>query len=105
LSISDSSERLSGVNSHAGTILEGAMGDLCLIYFEEQKLDALIDTALAYDIQMRGPDDTLYPMTGVHQGIVEPERLVFTGAALDEKRNPLFEVLNTATFAEQGGKW
>jgi Activator of Hsp90 ATPase homolog 1-like protein len=104
LSISDSSERLSGVNSHASTIMEGAMRDLCLIYFEEQKLDALIDEALAYDVHMRGSDGTLYPMTGVYQEIVEPERLVFTGAAPDEKGNPLFEVLNTATFAEQGGK-
>jgi uncharacterized protein YndB with AHSA1/START domain len=80
------------------------MGDLCLIYFEEQKLDAFIDAALAYDIHMRGPDGTLYPRTGVYQEIVEPERLVFTGAALDEKGSPLFEVRNTATFAEQGGK-
>jgi uncharacterized protein YndB with AHSA1/START domain len=65
--------------------MEGAMRVLCLIYFEEQKLDALIDEVLAYDIHMRGPDGTLYPMTGVYQEIVEPERLVFTGAALDEK--------------------
>ena len=83
------------------------MGDLWLIYSEAQKLDALIDAALAYDIHMHGmhgPDGTLYPMMGVYQVIVEPERLVFTGAALDEKGNPLFEVRNTATFAEQGGK-
>jgi Activator of Hsp90 ATPase homolog 1-like protein len=104
LSISDSSERLSGVNTHASTIMEGALRDLCLIYFEEQKLNAFIDEALAYDIHMHGPDGTLYPITGVYQEIVEPERLVFTGAALDEKSNPLFEVRNTATFAEQGGK-
>jgi uncharacterized protein YndB with AHSA1/START domain len=80
------------------------MRDLCLIYFEEQKLDALIDEALAYDMHMRGPEGTLYPMTGIYQEIVEPERLVFTGAALDEKGDPPFEVLNTVTFAEQGGK-
>ena len=53
---------------------------------------------------MRGPDGTLYPMTGVYQEIVEPGRLVFTSAALDEEGNPLFEVLNTVTFSEQGGK-
>jgi hypothetical protein len=46
-------------------IMEGAMGDLCLIYFEEQKLDALIDEALAYDIHVRGPAGALCPMTGV----------------------------------------
>ena len=55
-------------------------------------------------IHMRGPDGTVYPMTGVYQEIVESEQLVFTSAALDEKGKPLFEVLNTVTFAEQGGK-
>ena len=43
-------------------------------------------------------------MTGVYREIVEPERLVFTSAALDEKGNALFEVLTTVTFAENGGK-
>jgi len=55
-------------------------------------------------IHMRGPDGTVYPMTGVYQEIVEPERLVFTSAVLDEEGHPLFEVVNTVTFAEQGGK-
>ncbi len=58
----------------------------------------------AIRIDMRGPDGTVYPMTGVYQEIVEPERLVFTSAALDETAHPLLEVLNTVTFAEQGGK-
>jgi uncharacterized protein YndB with AHSA1/START domain len=58
----------------------------------------------AIRIHMRGPDGTVYPMTGVYQEIVEPDRLVFTSAALDENGKPLFEVLNTVTFAEQGGK-
>src|SRR5258708_10992484 len=58
----------------------------------------------AIRIHMRGPDGTVYRMTGVYQEIVEPERLVFTSAALDNEGNPLFEVLNTVTFAEQGGK-
>lgn len=58
----------------------------------------------AIRIHMRGPDGTVYPMTGVYQEIVEPERLVFTSAALDRDGNPLFEVLNTVTFAEQGGR-
>jgi uncharacterized protein YndB with AHSA1/START domain len=43
-------------------------------------------------------------MTGVYQEIVEPERLVFLSAALDGEGDPLFEVLTTVTFAEQGGK-
>jgi len=58
----------------------------------------------AIRIHMRGPDGAIYPMTGVYHEIVEPERLGFTSAALDEKGKPLFEVLNTVTFAEHGGK-
>ena len=58
----------------------------------------------AIRIDMRGPDGVVYPMTGAYQAIVEPERLVFTSAALDGAGKPLFEVVNTVTFAEQGGK-
>ena len=58
----------------------------------------------ALRIDMRAPDGTVYPMTGVFQEIAEPERLVFTSAALDPARKPLFEVLNTVTFAEKRGK-
>jgi len=58
----------------------------------------------AIRIHMRGPDGTIYPMTGVYQEIAEPERLVFTSAALDKEGNPLFEVLHTVTFAEHEGK-
>jgi len=55
-------------------------------------------------IDMRGPDGTVYPMTGEFNEIIEPECLVFTSAALDPKGQPLFEVRNTITFTEQGGK-
>ena len=55
-------------------------------------------------IDMRGPDGTVYPMNGVFDEIVEPERMVFRTAALDENGKPMFEVLNTAEFAEQGEK-
>src|SRR5207302_8706210 len=55
-------------------------------------------------IYMRGPDGTVYPMSGVYREVVAPERLVFTGSALDEKGKPLFEVLNTLTFADERGK-
>ncbi len=58
----------------------------------------------AIRIHMRGPDAIVYPMTGVYQEVVWPERLVFTSAALDLDGNPMFEVLTTVTFAEQGGK-
>lgn len=58
----------------------------------------------AIRIHMRSPDGTVYPMTGVYQEIVEPELIVFTSAALDDKGNPMFEMLTTVTFAEEGGK-
>jgi uncharacterized protein YndB with AHSA1/START domain len=58
----------------------------------------------AIRIDMRAPNGIVYPMTGVFHEIVEPERLVFTSAALDKNGEPLFEILNTVTFAEEGGK-
>ena len=58
----------------------------------------------AIRIHMRAPDGTVYVMTGVFQEVVEPERLVFTSAALDDKGNALFEVLTTVTFTEHEGK-
>ena len=41
---------------------------------------------------------------GPYAGWTEPERIVFTSAALDADGNPMFEVLTTVTFAEQNGK-
>jgi len=58
----------------------------------------------AIRIHMRAPDGIIYPMTGTYHEIVEPERLVLTSAALDEKGEPLFEVLTTVTFTEHSGK-
>ena len=58
----------------------------------------------AIRIHMRAPDGTIYPMSGVYQAIDKPRRLVFTSAALDESGNPLFEIRNTVTFEDQGGK-
>jgi len=57
----------------------------------------------AIRIDMRGPDGTVYSMTGVVREIVEPERLVFACMPLDENRRPLFEVVNTVAFAEHKG--
>lgn len=54
----------------------------------------------AIRIDMRGPDGTVYPMTGVFHEVVEPVRLVFINTAMDGK----LEVLNTVTFAEENGK-
>ncbi len=55
-------------------------------------------------IHMRGPDGTVYPMKGEYKEVAAPERLVFTSSALDEKGAPLFETLDTVTFAENGGR-
>jgi uncharacterized protein YndB with AHSA1/START domain len=54
-------------------------------------------------IDMRAPDGTVYPMSGAFREIVEPERLVFTSAALDQTGKPMFENLNTVTFEEFEG--
>ena len=51
-------------------------------------------------IDMRAPNGVVYPMAGAYREIVPPERLVFTAAALDANGKPLFENLNTVTFAE-----
>jgi uncharacterized protein YndB with AHSA1/START domain len=56
----------------------------------------------AIRIHMRAPDGTVYPMSGTFLKVIEPELLIFASAALDEKENPLFEVLNTITFKEYG---
>jgi uncharacterized protein YndB with AHSA1/START domain len=58
----------------------------------------------AIRIHMRAPNGTTYPMMGIYQEIVALERLVFTSSALGEHGEPLFDVLNTVTFAEEGGK-
>jgi uncharacterized protein YndB with AHSA1/START domain len=59
----------------------------------------------AIRIDMTGADGVVYPMKGTFHEVVEPERLVFTSTAFeDERGQPLLEVHNTVTFAEQGGK-
>jgi uncharacterized protein YndB with AHSA1/START domain len=55
-------------------------------------------------IDMTGPDGAVYPMTGRFQEVEPPQRLVFTSAALDDAGKAMFEVRNTVTFHEQGGK-
>ncbi len=55
-------------------------------------------------IHMRAPNGVIYPMKGVFEEIVEPERIVFVSSALDENGNSMFDVRNTITFAEKQGK-
>ena len=58
----------------------------------------------AIRIDMRAPDGIVYPMTGTFLDIVEPERLVFISSALNSYGEPMFEILNTVTFADEAGK-
>jgi putative oxidoreductase len=58
----------------------------------------------AIRIDMRGPDGTVYPLSGKYLEVVEPTLLVFTNSALDSTGKPLFNVFNTITFADQDGK-
>ena len=55
-------------------------------------------------IHMQAPDGIVYPMEGELHEIIEPEKIIFTSIALDEKGNRLFEILNTITFADEDGK-
>jgi uncharacterized protein YndB with AHSA1/START domain len=55
-------------------------------------------------IVMRAPDGNDYPMRGVFQEVVVPERLVFTNIAVDAQDQPIIEGLTTVLFAEEGGK-
>lgn len=60
-------------------------------------------------IHMRGPKgspfDFIMPMKGKFHEVLAPERLVFTGSAIEDKMgNAQLEVHNTVTFAENNGK-
>ena len=58
----------------------------------------------AWRSSMRKPDGTELWLGGVYREIVEPERLVFTHAWLDDKGKPGPETLVTVTLTERGGK-
>lgn len=61
-------------------------------------------TGGVFRIHMRGPEGTVYPMRGVFREVVAPERLVFSNTPLDDKGEPLFEILSTVTLVEHDGK-
>lgn len=57
------------------------------------------------NIDMTGPDGTVYAGKSIFHEVVEPERLVFTtGAFADADGNPALEVMHTVTFADHDGK-
>ncbi len=58
----------------------------------------------AIRIHMRGPDGTVYPMTGTFREIMPPRRLVFEAVAEDQAGNALLRSLTVVTFAEEGDK-
>jgi uncharacterized protein YndB with AHSA1/START domain len=66
------------------------------------ELDVRVGGALW--IVMRGSDGTEHPMKGVFQEIVPPEKLVFTGIAVDASGNHLLEGVTTVLFEDQNGK-
>lgn len=55
-------------------------------------------------VHMRGPDGTIYPMSGTVRVVVKPERIVFDAAAEDASGNALLKSTTTVTFEAQGGK-
>jgi uncharacterized protein YndB with AHSA1/START domain len=55
-------------------------------------------------IVMRAPDGTEFPLRGIFQEIVEPERIVFSNFHVDDKDDPIIDGLTTITFAERDGK-
>ena len=55
-------------------------------------------------IVMRGPDGNDYPMRGVFQEVLAPEKLSFTNFAVDAEDRPVIEGFTTVLFAEEGEK-
>jgi len=58
----------------------------------------------AFEVDMIGPDGTVYPGGGTFDEVVAPERIVFRGTALDEKGEVLLEDQTTVTFTDEGGR-
>lgn len=56
------------------------------------------------EIDMIGPDGTVYPGGGTFLEVAEPERLVFRSSALDAEGNVVLEDHTTVTFEENDGR-
>ncbi|MGC2503888.1 MAG: SRPBCC domain-containing protein, partial [Silvibacterium sp.] len=55
-------------------------------------------------VDMKGPDGTVYPMSGRFVEVTSPKRLVFTTEALDAAGKAMFRMLHTVEFREKGMK-
>ena len=55
-------------------------------------------------IDMRAPDGTVYPMTGVFHEVVPNKRLVFTAVAEESDGRPQLTSHTIVTFEESAGK-
>lgn len=58
----------------------------------------------AFEVDMVGPDGTVYPGGGTFVEVIEPQRIVFTSTALDDKGEVLIEDHNVVTFEEENGR-
>jgi len=57
-----------------------------------------------FRIHMRGPEGTIYPMHGLYEDVLEPERLVMRFFVEGDKGDVVLETLTTVGFTEQNGK-
>ena len=74
-------------------------------YFTNPLCEMDVRTGGAILIHMQDADGVVYPMKGVFDEVVEPERLVFTAEALDGVDGPpILEDRTTVTFEEVDGK-
>jgi uncharacterized protein YndB with AHSA1/START domain len=53
-------------------------------------------------IDMKGPDGTVYPMTGEYREVTAPSRLVFLAVARDQQGRALLESETIVTFEDEG---
>ena len=56
------------------------------------------------DLDMIGPDGTVYPMKGKFETVTEPTKIVFRSFVPGPDGRPMFEVLNIIELADEGGR-
>jgi uncharacterized protein YndB with AHSA1/START domain len=58
----------------------------------------------AFEIVMRGPDGSEYPLTGTYREFDPPRKLVMDSTAAGPDGKPALEAVSTLTFVDHGGK-